>query len=40
MTMKDAIEAEATFTLLMGESPEERRKFIEENPDLVTDLDV
>ena len=40
MTMKDAVEAEEIFSLLMGESPELRRKFIEENPDLVTDLDV
>ena len=38
--MKDAIEAEEIFSLLMGENPELRRKFIEENPDLVTDLDV
>jgi len=40
MTMKDAVEAEEIFSLLMGETPELRRKFIEENPDLVTDLDV
>ena len=40
MTMKDAVEAEEIFSLLMGESPELRRKFIEDNPDLVTDLDV
>jgi len=40
MTMKDAIEAEQTFSLLMGEVPELRRKFIEDNQDLVDDLDV
>jgi DNA gyrase/topoisomerase IV subunit B len=28
------------FTMLMGENPELRRKFIEENASLVTDLDV
>lgn len=38
--MKDAIEAEQVFTLLMGEDPVLRRQFIEENAKLVTDLDV
>jgi DNA gyrase/topoisomerase IV subunit B len=28
------------FTMLMGENPELRRKFIEENAALATDLDV
>lgn len=40
VSMEDAVEAEATFTLLMGEVPEERRKFIEQNAKLVADLDV
>ena len=40
MEMKDAIEADAIFTLLMGEDAEPRRQFIAENADLVTDLDV
>ncbi len=38
--MEDAVEADATFNLLMGEVPEERRKFIEQNAKLVADLDV
>ena len=40
ITMKDAVEAEEVFSLLMGENPELRRQFIEDNADLVTDLDV
>ncbi|MBQ7466675.1 MAG: DNA topoisomerase (ATP-hydrolyzing) subunit B [Clostridia bacterium] len=40
ITMKDAVEAESVFSLLMGEDPVLRRQFIEENADLVTDLDV
>ncbi len=38
--MKDAVEAEQVFTLLMGEDPVLRRQFIEENASLVTDLDI
>lgn len=38
--MEDAIEADQIFTVLMGEQPELRRAFIEENAKLVTDLDV
>ena len=40
ITMQDAIEADALFNTLMGENPEQRRAFIEENAKLVTDLDV
>ncbi len=40
VTMKDAMEADKMFSLLMGESPALRRKFIEENATLVTDLDI
>ena len=40
ITMDDAIEAEKTFNQLMGEDPELRRQFIEENASLVTDLDI
>ena len=40
VTMEDAAEADTMFTMLMGENPELRRKFIEENASLVTDLDI
>ena len=38
--MEDAIEADSIFNILMGENPELRRQFIEENATLVEDLDV
>ena len=38
--VQDAIEADAHFSLLMGEQPELRRKFIEENAIYATDLDI
>ena len=40
ITMEDAIEADKMFNQLMGEDPELRRQFIEENATLVTDLDI
>ena len=40
VTMKDAIEADNIFTMLMGEDPEVRRQFLEDNATLVTDLDI
>ncbi len=40
VTMEDALEAEEVFAKLMGEDPELRRQFIEENATLVKDLDV
>lgn len=40
ITMADAIEADKMFNQLMGEDPELRRQFIEENATLVKDLDV
>lgn len=38
--MEDAILADELFTILMGEQPELRRQFIEENAKLVEDLDI
>ena len=40
VTMSDAEEADKIFTILMGEQPELRRQFIEENATLVKELDV
>ena len=38
--MEDAVAADEIFTKLMGEVPELRRQFIEENASLVEDLDI
>ena len=40
VTMEDALEANETFVKLMGDDPELRREFIEQNAKLVTELDV
>ena len=40
VTMQDAVSADEMFTLLMGEQPELRRQFIEDNATLVAELDV
>lgn len=40
VTMDDAFEADEIFTILMGEVPELRRQFIENNARLVKDLDI
>jgi DNA gyrase subunit B len=39
-TLKDAIEADRIFSLLMGEEVEPRRQFIQENAKQVVNLDV
>lgn len=38
--LEDAIEADRTFSLLMGEKVEPRREFIEKNAKYVTNLDI
>ncbi len=40
VNMDDAIAADEIFTVLMGEQPELRRQFIEDNATLVTELDI
>ncbi len=40
ITMDDAFEADEIFSVLMGDLPELRRQFIEENAKLVSDLDI
>lgn len=40
ITITDALEAEAMFTVLMGDKVEPRREFIQENAKYATDIDV
>ena len=40
VSVEDAVEADKYFSLLMGDQPELRRQFIEENAKLVEELDV
>ncbi|MCK9574349.1 MAG: DNA topoisomerase (ATP-hydrolyzing) subunit B [Clostridia bacterium] len=40
ITLEDALEADKVFDMLMGERPELRREFIEQNAKLVKELDV
>ncbi len=40
INVQDAVEADKMFGILMGEQPELRRQFIEENAKLVEELDV
>ncbi len=40
INVEDAVEADKMFALLMGEQPELRRQFIEDNAKLVEELDV
>ena len=38
--LKDAVEAEELFNVLMGENVEPRKEFIEQNAKLVANLDI
>ncbi len=40
VNVEDLVEADKTFALLMGDQPELRRQFIEENAKLVEELDI
>ena len=40
VTLEDTVEADKTFTVLMGDQVQPRREFIEANAHLVKNLDI
>ena len=40
VSIRDAVEAEETFTILMGDEVDRRKAFIESNAMMVTNLDI
>jgi DNA gyrase subunit B len=38
--LKDAIDAEETFNMLMGDNVQLRKEFIEQNAKMVSNLDI
>ena len=40
VTMEDAVKADETFTILMGDKVQPRKEFIEQNAQYVTNLDI